>query len=198
MEDYDEDAYKAYVSKRRKKRLQLRIELLKPTYVVDFENTTGTLFDLNSLFFTPSVVILNGPVSGQIGEQPGALALKEFSDKVKLGFWSVLPFEISRLEPFQLKSLDIVSGNYNNFTLDLKGFDANNNVISTHTFTTSPGDPKTILPEFPAVYKFTLTRNTGSVEVRHPNAVGTILTIGGRPRPPVYTKSIFLASITYK
>ena len=194
----DEEEFKAMVSRRRKKRLAARIELLKPIYTTHFDEGSGELDVFDSFTFGgASGLILDGPVQGQVGQQPGAIALEQFSNRVKLGFWSVMPFEVSRALPFQLKSIDIVSGNYNNYTIDLQAF-MNGVMVASHTFVTGPDNPLTVSPTFPLITMFKLVRNTGNVETRHPAAVGTIIIQGGRPRPPVYTESIFMTNIKYK
>lgn len=195
---HEGDDYEAMVSRRRKKRLKLRIEILKPVYTTHFEGSSGSLSVLDSFTFTSPVTVVNGPVEGQLSEQPGALALKQFSNRVKLGFWSVLPFEISRSEPFRLQSIDVVSGNFNDLLIDLQGYDITGVIIATKTFVTSPGTPVTVDTTFPPISKFKLVRNAASLETRHPGAVGTIIYQGGRPRPPVYTKSVFLSEFKYK
>lgn len=198
----DLDAYKAAVSRRRKKRLHFRMDLLNPIYTMDFESASVSNFlaDHETLAFNGPVTVLSGPVSGQTAEQPGAIALKQFSNKTKLGFWLAAPITISRVVPFKLQAVDISNGNYNNLLLDLTAYDASNVVVYSQSFFSSPGTPQTITPvnlTIP-IAKFTVTRNPASAETRHPNAVGTVIVIGGRPRPPVYTKSIFIADIKYK
>lgn len=139
---------------------------------------------------------MTGPVSGQTSEQPGAISLKQLSGATRLGYWSALPIDVTCGTLFELKDIGVVSGNYNNLTVDLTGY-VNDVVVWVQTFVISPGTPMILNVENPImVNKFKLSRNTGSLETLHPDAVGTVLVIGGRPRPPTYTKSIFVSEIT--
>ncbi len=195
---FDEEAYQASVSRRRKKRLQYRQMLLAPDTEIDFEEVTGLVTNIDAISFPTGITALSGPVSGQVLQQPGAIKLKESTEKTKLGFWSSLPGEIWWANPVNLKSINLISGNFDNYKMDMECRDASGNSLGHTLFSSSTDMFMSVDINTANVSRLIITRNPTSMETRSPNAVGTILVIGGRPRPPIYTKSIFIASITFR
>lgn len=129
---------------------------------------------------------------------PGHIALRAYSGRTNVGSFNILNSNfLTRASQFNQLSLDISSGNYDNLKIDVTGYDSNMNVIGIQTELIHASYGRTInLNGFEMVSKIEFKKNPTSTETRHPQAIGSTIDIGGRPRV-VYDKGISITNIRY-
>lgn len=189
---FDVKAYKASLARKRKKRLLLHLASLRPLTTIKFITTIPTEISF------PNLIITSTPFPGQSQDQPGAKALKLHSGNINLGCWSSLPGTILWSLPIRLMSLTIASGNYNNLKITIDCYDNKDELLCTFLFTSSTDLIVPIDTKSPNVSKVIISRNPTSVESLDNEAVGTIIRVGNRPRPPIFQKSLFISDLTYQ
>lgn len=163
-------------------------------HTAHFDGVTGNVSVLEDITFSPTAIESNA-----VSTYPGHVALRAHSGRVNVGVIAILNSNsLSRASQFRQLSLDIASGNFDNLKIDVTGYDSNLNVIGVQTEIINASTARTLnLNTLTNATTITFTRNPTSQEVRHAQAVGIVIIIGGRPRPPIYNKGIALTNIRY-
>jgi len=131
--------------------------------------------DLKSLLFTP-------PFDNTV-IRPGHVALRSYSGE-DLGIWRFLVNSITRTSPFDMVSLDIVSGDFNDLSIVASGILADGSVVATESFTIGADNPQTLTfpPGFKNISKLSFSLDASDLGTTHPDAVGTTIGFGRRAR----------------
>lgn len=164
-----------------------------PVTVIHFDDeTNGSKSSVDGLQFSPSIKVNQNP---QPRTQPGTPLLKTLANRNKIGFgFFENELRISMSEPFQMVSIDAGIGNYDNVTVTANGYDSNDAILVSKTFTLGTGGSTIQFENFTGLTTFGIVK-TGSSESPHPDAVPTVILVGGRPRPIGVQLFLFLANI---
>jgi len=181
---------------RRRKRRQVvdpppppPVEVVVTTH---FDDVTGSVLSVGDVEFGPH------PIQSQSSTSlPGHATLRAYVSRTSVGVFPVLDVNyFSRASTFSNLSFVITSGNYDNLKIDITGYDINDNVIGIQTEIINASTVSVVDLNFPNLVKVEMKRNPTSTEVRHALAVGTVISIGGRPRT-VFDKGVAISDIKY-